>query len=382
MATNKPADMGTDSIPRLLVRFSLPATLAMVVNASYNIIDTIFVGRLGSDAIAALSVSFPIQMLLGALAIGTGVGVGSLISRSLGAGKNEDAATAAGQVITLSFLFGLFATILGLLYLRPILLLFGARPEILELTASYMAVIANGAVLLFMIMILNHSIRAEGNAMLPMTVMILSAVTNIALDPIFIFVLDMGVQGAAVATVISKVIGVAMLLHYYLAKKSVLRVRLTHLLPDLRIITDIYRVGLPMLFIQLGANIALIWANRLLGSYGVVPIAVLGIIVRLQLFAFMPAIGIAQGLLPIIGYNFGAGKLERIREAMLKGSVVATAFTAVSGLSFFSSPAFFKNFQCGAGTIGCGGDGGKDNGIHVPSIGYSDHCHRLFSGHR
>ncbi|EEG76682.1 MATE family efflux transporter [Dethiobacter alkaliphilus] len=341
MATNKPADMGTDSIPRLLVRFSLPATLAMVVNASYNIIDTIFVGRLGSDAIAALSVSFPIQMLLGALAIGTGVGVGSLISRSLGAGKNEDAATAAGQVITLSFLFGLFATILGLLYLRPILLLFGARPEILELTASYMAVIANGAVLLFMIMILNHSIRAEGNAMLPMTVMILSAVTNIALDPIFIFVLDMGVQGAAVATVISKVIGVAMLLHYYLAKKSVLRVRLTHLLPDLRIITDIYRVGLPMLFIQLGANIALIWANRLLGSYGVVPIAVLGIIVRLQLFAFMPAIGIAQGLLPIIGYNFGAGKLERIREAMLKGSVVATAFTAVSGLSFFLFPGFF-----------------------------------------
>lgn len=341
MRTNDTANMGIESISKLLFRFSAPATLAMMVNASYNIIDTIFVGRLGSDAIAALSVSFPIQMLLGAVAIGTGVGAGSFISRSLGAGRDSDATTAAGQVITLSFLFGLAATIIGLLYLRPILILFGATPEILGLTASYMAVIANGAVLLFLIMILNHAIRAEGNAMLPMVVLILSAVTNIALDPIFIFVLDMGVQGAAVATILSKVVGVAILLYYYFSKKSILHVRLPHLKPNLRIITDIYRVGLPMLFIQLGANLALILANRLLGSYGVVPIAVLGIIVRLQMFAFMPAIGISQGLLPIIGYNFGAGKLQRIREAMIKGSLAATVLTAVIGVSFFLFPGFF-----------------------------------------
>ena len=136
MQNKHAASMGEDSITKLLIRFSLPATLAMLVNASYNIIDTIFVGRLGSDAIAALSVSFPIQMLLGAVAIGTGVGAGSLISRSLGANKKEDAAIAGGQVIMLSFIFGLVASLIGLLFLEPILLTFGAKQEILQLTTD------------------------------------------------------------------------------------------------------------------------------------------------------------------------------------------------------------------------------------------------------
>ncbi|MDW7649867.1 MAG: MATE family efflux transporter, partial [Bacillota bacterium] len=341
MQQNHVSSMGEESISKLLIRFSLPATLAMLVNASYNIIDTIFVGRLGSDAIAALSVSFPIQMLLGALAIGTGVGAGSLISRSLGAENKDAAATAGGQVITLSLIFGLLATLIGLFYLRPLLSFFGATPEILDLTASYMSVIANGAVFLFMIMMLNHVIRAEGNAMLPMTVMIVSALANIILDPVFIFVLNMGVRGAAVATVLAKIIGVVMLLHYFITKKSALDVRKVHLRPDMKSIVDIYRVGLPMLLIQVAANTALIVANRILGGYGYIPIAILGLIVRLQMFAFMPAIGIAQGLLPIIGYNFGAGKFRRIGEALFKGSGAATVFTAISGVTFFLFPRFF-----------------------------------------
>ena len=133
----------------------------------------------------------------------------------------------------------------------------------------------------------------------------------------------------------------SILLYYFLAKKSALDVKPLHLRPNFRIITDIYRVGLPMLLIQVAANIALIFANRLLGQYGIIPIAVMGLIIRLQMFAFMPAIGIAQGLLPIIGYNYGAGKFERIREAMLKGFAASTVFTAVSGVSFFAFPGFF-----------------------------------------
>lgn len=341
MEQNHVSRMGEEKITALLIRFSLPATLAMLVNASYNLIDTIFVGRLGSDAIAALSVAFPLQMLLGALAIGTGVGAGSLISRSLGADRKEDAATAAGQVILLSLVFGLLATLAGFLFLRRVLVAFGATPEILGLTVSYMSVIAQGAVLLFMIMMLNHIIRAEGNAMLPMTAMVVSALVNIVLDPVFIFVLGMGVRGAAVATVIAKAVGVAMLLYYFIAGKSALRVRPAHIRPNARIILAIYRVGLPMLLIQVASNISLIVANRILGAYGYIPIAIMGLTVRLQMFAFMPAVGIAQGLLPIIGYNFGAGKLGRIREAMFKGCGAATIFTTASGLSFFLFPAFF-----------------------------------------
>jgi putative MATE family efflux protein len=335
------ANMGEEKISKLLLRFSLPATLAMAVNASYNIVDTIFVGRLGSEAIAALSVSFPIQMLLGAIAIGTGVGAASLISRSLGAGRKEDATIAAGQVILLALVCGLFATLIGLFYLRPLLSIFGATPEILELTVEYMSVIANGATLMFLIMMLNHSIRAEGNAILPMTVMIISAVANIIMDPIFIFVLGMGIRGAAVATVLAKVIGVVIQLWYFATRKSSLDVRLKHLIPHWRIIMDIYRVGLPSLFIQISSNMSLIVVNRILGGFGHVPIAVMGLAVRFQMFAFMPVIGVAQGVLPIIGYNFGAGKNLRIREAMLKGAGVATVLVTVAGVAFFAFPRLF-----------------------------------------
>jgi putative MATE family efflux protein len=333
--------MGEDSITKLLIRFSLPATLAMVVNASYNIVDTIFVGRLGSKAIAALSVSFPIQMLLGALAIGTGVGAGSLISRSLGAGKHNDATIAAGQVFLLDVVLGIIAALVGIFYLRPLLIVFGATPDILEPTMEYMSYIFGGGILLFLIMTLNHVTRAEGNPMLPMIVMIVSAVTNIILDPIFIFGLGMGIRGAAIATLLAKMVGVLMLLWYYLTGKSTLNLRIGHLYPDWRIITDIYRVGLPTLLIQVSVNFALVFVNRVLGTYGYIPIAVMGLIMRMQMFALMPIFGISQGLIPIIGYNFGAGKYSRIREAMFKGWAAGTVFVTVTGVSFFLFPGFF-----------------------------------------
>ncbi len=345
------ADMGEESITRLLIRFSLPATLAMAVMASYNIVDTYFVGRLGGEAIAALSVSFPVQMLLGAIGIGTGVGAGSLISRSLGAQKPEDAAIAAGQVMLLALVFGLGAYLLGRFYLEELLLFFGATPKILPYAMDYMTVIAQGAVMLFMIMMLNNIVRAEGNALLPMWVMIGSALLNILLDPIFIFVLGLGIRGAAVATVLAKIFGVAALLWYYVSGKSSLNIKPRNLLPNGRIILDIYRVGLPALLMQISANISLILANRILGDFGYVPIAVMGLMIRFQMFAFMPAIGIAQGLLPIIGYNYGAKKYPRIREAMFKGAGAGTVLVTLTGLLLFLFPSFFLGFFTSEGDL-------------------------------
>ncbi|MEW5920004.1 MAG: MATE family efflux transporter [Bacillota bacterium] len=346
--TGASAGMGVENITRLLIRFSLPATFAMAIMASYNIIDTIFVGRLGGEAIAALSISFPIQMLFGALAVGTGTGAGSLISRSLGAGRYEDATIAAGQSIMLSIVFGLLAAIAGFFFLEPLLAFFGATPEIMGPTMEYMSVIIYGAGLILLIMILNHVIRAEGNAILPMKVMVLSAVTNIILDPIFIFVLKMGIRGAAVATVLAKIVGVVMLLCYFYSRKSSLKVRLAHLRPCGRSIMDIYRVGLPSLLIQVSQNVSLIVVNRILGnSYGYAPIAVMGLLVRFQMFAFMPVIGIAQGVLPIVGFNFGAKKMERIREAIFKGGGAATVLVTLTGIAFFLFPEFFLRFFTG-----------------------------------
>ncbi|NLA04357.1 MAG: MATE family efflux transporter, partial [Firmicutes bacterium] len=261
-------EMGTEKISKLLWRFSLPATVAMAVTASYNVVDAAFVGRLGSEAIAALSVAFPAQMIFGAIAIGTGVGAASLISRSLGSGKPEEARATIGQVVLLSLVLGFALTLAGRLYLEPMLVFFGATPDIIAPSAEYMSVIADGAILLFSSFMLAHTIRAEGNAILPMTVLIASALTNIALDPIFIFVLNMGIRGAAIATLLAKVVNVACYLWYYLGGKSTLKITLKHLRPSAKIILEIYQVGLPTILIQVSANISLIVANKILGAFG------------------------------------------------------------------------------------------------------------------
>jgi len=272
---NNAALMGEESITRLLIRFSLPATVGMLVMATYNIVDTIFVGMLGSDAIAALSVAFPFQMLLGALGIGTGVGAASLISRSLGAGDEKTARNAVGQVISLSVLYGIVVALIGFFYLEPLLVLFGATPEILALTGEYVIVIAGGSVMFFLIMGLNNALRGEGSPILSMYIMIISAGINIILDPIFIFLLGLGVQGAAIATVLAKVVGVAIMLYHFTAGKSAIRIGFSCLAPRLSTIRKIYVIGFPAMFLQISTNLSLVIANNILAVYGYLPIAAL-----------------------------------------------------------------------------------------------------------
>ncbi len=338
---NNASRMGEESITRLLIRFSLPATVGMLVMATYNIVDTIFVGILGSEAIAALSVAFPFQMLLGALGIGTGVGAASLISRSLGSGQKDVAQNAVGQVISLSVIYGLVIALIGFFYLEPLLVLFGATPEILALTGEYVIVITSGSVMFFLIMSLNNAVRGEGNPQLSMYVMIISAVINIAIDPIFIFLLGMGVRGAAVATVLAKIVGVVIMLRYFTSGKGEIRISFSCLKLRWETIRKIYVIGFPAMILQISTNLSLVVANNILAAYGHIPIAALGLIFRLFMFALMPVIGVAQGMLPIIGYNFGAGKMARIRETLVKGVVISTGIATFFGAVYFTWPSLF-----------------------------------------
>ncbi|MGI6327846.1 MAG: MATE family efflux transporter [Dethiobacteria bacterium] len=338
---NNTSQMGEENITKLIIRFSLPATIGMLVMATYNIVDTIFVGRLGSEAIAALSVAFPLQMLLGAIGIGSGIGTASLISRSLGAGNKEEAQKALGQVLILALIFGLITALAGFFCLRPLLVFLGTNAEIIGLTEDYLRVITNGSVAFYLIMILNNTVRAEGNPMFSMKMMIVSALANVALDPIFIFLLDMGVRGAAIATVISKVVGIAMMLHYFFTGNSVLKMQRSNFILHWKTIRDIYKIGFPAMILQFSNNISLIIANAILAGYGHIPVAVMGLIFRLQMLAIMPVLGVSQGLLPIIGFNYGASKLNRIRETLLKGAAISTVFITVAGIFFFLKPAFF-----------------------------------------
>jgi putative MATE family efflux protein len=341
MTQTSAAQMGEESIGKLLIRFSVPATAGMLVMATYNIVDTIFVGMLGSRAIAALSVAFPFQMILGAIAVGTGVGAASLISRSLGSGDSSQAVRAIGQVIGLSLIYGFIVACLGFTFLEPLLQFFGATQEIVGLTGEYVIVITSGSVMFFLIMGLNNIVRAVGNPTLSMKVMIISALTNIILDPIFIFTLKMGVRGAAVATVLAKVIGVVIMLHFFTLGNSDVKISLACLKPCLQTIRKIYVIGLPAMVLQISTNISLIIANNILAAYGHLPIAALGLIFRLFMFALMPVIGVSQGLMPIIGYNYGAGKMGRIREALVKGTLVSTAIVTFFGVLYFIWPGLF-----------------------------------------
>ena len=338
---NNAAQMGEESITRLLIRFSLPATVGMLIMATYNIVDTIFVGILGSEAIAALSIAFPFQMLLGALGIGTGVGAASLISRSLGSGQMDMARSAVGQVISLSVIYGLVVALAGFFYLEPILVLFGATPEILALTGEYVIVITTGSVMFFLIMSLNNVVRGEGNPKLSMYVMIISALINIALDPIFIFALGMGVRGAAVATVLAKIVGVVIMLRYFTSGKGEIKINLACLRLRRDTIQKIYVIGFPVMILQISTNLSLVVANNILAAYGHLPIAALGLIFRLFMFALMPVIGVSQGMLPIIGYNFGAGKMVRIRETIVKGVAISTGIATFFGAVYFIWPGMF-----------------------------------------
>lgn len=340
----KPEIMGTESITTLLFRYSLPGTVGMVVAATYNVVDTIFIGRLGSEAIAALSVAFPIQMILAAIGVGIGVGSASLISRSLGAGNIRDAEKAVGQVVGLALAFGLIVALAGFYYLRPLLVIIGASPEIIGYTEEYASVITAWSVMLFMIMSLNNVVRAEGSPLFSMKIMIFSSLLNIALDPIFIFVLDMGIRGAAVATILAKGTGALILLLHFISGRSNVKLMAINLKPDYEIIKNIYKIGFPSMLRLFSRNLSLAITNIILAGFGHIPIAAMGLFFRLQMLIIMPVIGFSQGLMPVIGYNYGAEQGSRIREAVIKGFAISTAFITLLALVIYISPGTFLGF--------------------------------------
>ncbi len=344
MQQNDPARMGAENITKLMIKFSLPSTVGMLVMATYNVMDTFFIGILGSEAIAALTIAYPIQMLLSSIGIGTGVGAASLVSRSLGMGNKDEAEKALGQVIGLSLIFSIIVAVAGFIFFEPILIIAGASPEILPLAAEYVLVITSGSLMVFLLLGLVDVLRAEGSPVLAMKVMIISGVLNIILDPIFIFMIGLEIKGAAVATVLAKVIGVFIILWRFIGKKSVLRLRFKNLRLRKNTVLNIYRIGIPAMILPFSINISLIVANSILSAYGHIPIAVMGLFFRLQMLAILPVIGFKQGLLPLIGYNYGAGMDHRIREILFIGVGISTIFISLLGVAYFVSPGFFLGF--------------------------------------
>ena len=329
--------LGEQKIGRLLLSLSLPATIGMLVQAMYNFVDTIFVGRgVGSMGIAGISISLPVQIFVMAFAQMFGIGGASVISRALGEKNHEKAKRAAGNVMAFSIAFGLAMTLLGYFFLDRLLIMLGASEAITPYAREYLGIILFGSVFFSFGMAMNHVVRAEGKPKIAMAAMLISAVLNIILDPIFIFSLNMGIWGAALATVLSQAATSIYVLFYFLSGKSLLRVSLRSLIPEWKIMRETVSVGLSAFSRQVaGSLLAVVLNNSLVFYGGDIAVAVYGVINRLLMVFIMPMFGVNQGFLPIVGYNYGARKMRRARESVKLASTVTTLIALFSAIIMF-----------------------------------------------
>ncbi|MCK4806146.1 MAG: MATE family efflux transporter [Candidatus Aegiribacteria sp.] len=334
--------LGTQSIGRLLIRLSGPAITGMLVQSMYNLVDTIFVGKgVGTLALAALAVCFPIQILLLAVGKTAGIGAASIISRMLGAGREKEAGKIAGGSFFLVAFLGFFISLSGLIFLDPLLKLFGASSSILPYARDYLSIIFLGGTFFTVTVCSNNIARSEGNARVAMISMFVGAGINIILDPIFIFALNMGIKGAAIATVIGQLSAFAWITRYFFTGRSHLKFDWKHLVPKLHQSLKVLQIGSPSFARIAGRSLMAIAVNNTIMHYGhEMHLAVLGVTNRMMIFALMPLFGLVQGLQPIIGYNYGAGAIKRVKKALKYAVVFTTALSGAYWLLFELAPSF------------------------------------------
>ncbi|MFW6180788.1 MAG: MATE family efflux transporter [Spirochaetota bacterium] len=330
--------LGTEPVLPLLFRLALPSIAGMASQALYNVVDSIYVGHISKEALSALTLAFPIQMVLIAIAVGTGVGATSLISRSLGAGERDRAREVAEHAVLAGLFFGAAVAMAGVLFAVPVTRLFTQDPHLVAMTSSYIRIIMVGSAALFIPIILMGILRGEGNTFLPMLAMSMGAAVNIGLDPLFIFGIwvfpALGVEGAAWATVLSRFLSGLFITASLLGGRGEVRMRPGSFRLRPGILRELYRVGLPAMSMQLLASVMLAGGNLILATFSTTAIAVFGIFFRLQAFIFMPVFGLGQGVMPITGYNYGAGEPGRMKQTVQYGMVAAFLFTLAGFMVF------------------------------------------------
>jgi putative MATE family efflux protein len=316
MADNRAELLGKKDVKEALVHLGIPAIIGMLINAVYNVVDRIYVGRLGTEALAATNVVFPLFALIGAVGLTFGIGAGSYISRLLGEGNKEKAEKTASTAVFSSMFCGLLYTIAGLFFIVPILKFFGASTSAMTYAIDYAKYLTMGAIFTMMNMTMNNLLRAEGSPKMAMLSMLTGAIINIVLDPIFIFVFNLGISGAAIATVLSQMCSTILLLQYYFRGKSSLRIGFKFITFSRDIYSEIMKIGTPTFMRQVLASLALVMVNNAAKVYGDNALAAMGIINIVFLIAFYVLFGFNQGFQPLAGYSFGAKNFSRLNEAI------------------------------------------------------------------
>lgn len=349
--------LGQSPMLKLIISMSLPAMFSMLIQALYNIVDSIFVANYSDKALTAVSLAFPIQMLIIGVAVGTGIGLNSLISRRLGE-KNIDAANAAADHgIILGILSGLLFAIFGIFFCRMFFQGFTDDSELVRLGSTYTSIVTIFSMGVLIQINLEKTLQATGDMIHPMYFQLAGAITNIILDPIFIFgfgfIPSMGIAGAAIATVIGQIVAMIFSLYIMFNRKHVVKISLKGFKFNGSIVKQIYAVGFPSIIMQTISSFLTIFLNNILIGFSQSAVSVLGVYYKLQSFVFMPVFGITQGSMPVFGYNFGAKNKERLTSAlkistlsaiiiMFIGTLIFTLFPKQLLMMFNSSPEIIK----------------------------------------
>lgn len=330
--------MGVMPIPKLLITMSLPMMLSMLVQALYNIVDSIFVAQIDEYALTAVSLAFPLQNLMIGVATGTGVGINALLSRSLGEKNEKEASLAANNGIFLALVSYLVFALIGLTISRPFFAMQTNIPEIVEYGTQYLTIICICSFGLFMQIAFERLLQSTGKTLYTMITQSLGAIINIIMDPILIFGLfgfpKMGVAGAAAATVFGQIIAMTLALVFNLKVNHEIHLSIKGFRPDLRIIRIIYSVGVPSIIMMAIGSVMTFGFNKILLMFTSTATAVFGVYFKLNSFAFMPVFGLNNGMIPIIAYNYGARNKQRI-TATIKMSICIAISLMLVGLAVF-----------------------------------------------
>ncbi|OLN32526.1 MATE family efflux transporter [Desulfosporosinus metallidurans] len=365
--------LGEEKIGKLLLSYSVPAIIGMLVNGLYNIVDRIFVGRgVGSLALSGIAISFPITLAIMAFGMLIGIGATSVISIRLGQQKREEAERIVGNAFSLLVGISLIITLLGYLFMDPLLVGLGASSEVLPYAKQYISVLLGGAVFQSIGFGMNNFIRAEGNPRIAMYTMILGAVLNTILNPIFIFGLHIGVAGSALATVISQFVTAAWVMYYFLGNKAMLKLRLRNLQPEWILVKDILGIGLSPFAMQLVGSFVTVFLNNALAIHGGdLSIAAMGVITSITMLIFMPIFGIGQGVQPILGFNYGARRYDRVKQALKLAVIGATGVMIFGFLIVELFPAALMSlFSTDPELVRIGASGMRIYLMMLPIIGF------------
>lgn len=330
--------LGTMHMGRLVPKVSIPIMISMLVQALYNVVDGIFVARYSADSFTAVSLVFPIQMLMIAVGTGLGVGINSLVSRRLGEGRAEAARDAARNGIFLELCGGLLFCLFGILGARSFMHVFTEDQHLQALGGQYLTIVTVFSFGLLLSMVFERLMQSTGNTTLSMTTQLAGAVTNIILDPIMIFTLDMGVAGAAWATVIGQWVSMSLGLFLNQTRNRELKIHVKGFRPQGGTVREILAVGFPSIIMQAISSVMNVGMNMILLGFGNTAVNVLGVYFKLQSFIFMPVFGLGNGLVAIVGYNYGARQRERVYAAIKVALTIALGIMGVGLLLFMTVP--------------------------------------------